>query len=117
MNSENPFSQMLEGFFWLYLKMKKGTIIAFVISLIYCGLGVLVAFDLFSHIKIEDYISIYPEWLIGLVSPGFFLPFILSIPLKIIGLFLGGIITFLILFYILKTLLNWLFFEFQKRKN
>lgn len=88
--------------------MKKGTVIAFVISLIYCSFATyVVLFEVGFDSKIVE--PVFPLWFENSLTIGGILGVILGMSFGYIGLWIGQIITFFLLFYILKTILNSLF--------
>jgi len=96
--------------------MKKGTIIVLLITLMYCLLATyILLFEVGYDLNIVE--PIFPLWLENFLLVGGVLGLILGLNFGYIGLFFGQIITFLILFFILKTLINWLIYEFEKSKT
>ncbi|MGB1039733.1 MAG: hypothetical protein ACPGVD_02575 [Flavobacteriales bacterium] len=92
--------------------MKKVTIIAFIITIVYCGLSTYVLFK----VPLADE-STLALWKSSFFIPGHFIGFVGSLFGGTILAILGQIITFFLLFYILKTTFNWMAFELQKKKN
>ena len=92
--------------------MKKGTKIALVITLVYCCLATYELSSIPSSFKVSHH-SIFPEWIEYSLIPGYFLGLILRLALGIgmWGIIIGQTITFFILFFILKKVINGLFFR------
>lgn len=111
-----PFEQLVQRVFLLYLGMKKGTKIALIITLVYCSLATYELHSMSLIFKSSRH-SVFPEWLEAIFIPGWFLGFIGTHTFGTTFLILGPLFTFIILFYVLKTILNWMIVELQKRKN
>ena len=94
------------------------TKIALIITLTYCSLATYELLSMPRSFKVSHY-SDFPEWLETLLLPGYFLGFILreGIDIGIWGVIIGQIITFIILFFITKVILNSIVIVFEKTKN
>jgi len=92
--------------------MKKGTKIAFVITLVYCLVATYELYSISNSFKVSHN-SIFPEWIEYSLVPGYFLGLVLKLGVgwKTFGPIIGQLITFFILFFLLKTLINSIFFR------
>lgn len=88
--------------------MKKGTKIALFVSLIYCGLA---TYALNTTIISSTSDSLF--WNSTVFFPGYFLGFILGYSGGTPFVILGQLITFIILFFLLKIVFNWIEYESQ----
>ena len=94
--------------------MKKGTAIAFLIALIYCSMATYVAMTMKVNYKGGP--DTYSDLVEILTIPGGLIGFI---GLHLFGMpafIFGQIISFTLIFYILKTILNWFINKLQKQK-
>jgi len=92
--------------------MKKKAIVYLIITFLYCAVA-----TYFGLKIINDNAILFPDWVVGFFAPGFALGVLMELWFGFTQFIFAQIITFIILFYFLKTLINWLIYEFQKRKS
>ena len=96
--------------------MKKTTLIAFIVTLIYCSFATYVLlFEVGMDPKIIE--PTFPEWFENSLLLGGVLGLAIGYSIGYMGLWIGQIINFIILFFLLKSFLNWITNKLKKQKN